>query len=101
MPPTSRANLEQDYFKEKFGPFFRINTLWLTPGPGEDHQSDVFDQPYLQMLHALQESIEQGTTSVAGKEYRLDDFCYKPISGKGCIVTSPMEYWKMNSTALQ
>ena len=100
VPPTSRANLEQDYFKEKFGPFFRINTLWLTPGPGVDAQSDVFDKPYLQMLYELQLAIEQGTANVAGRDYRLDDFCYKPISGKGCIVTSPMEYWKMNSTDL-
>lgn len=100
VPPTSRANLEQDYFKEKFGPFFRINTLWLTPGPGVDSESDVFDKPYLQMLYELQLAIEQGTASVAGRDYTLGDFCYKPISGKGCIVTSPMEYWKMNATEL-
>ena len=43
VPPASRANLEQDYFKEKFGPFFRINTLWLTPGPDLPDDSDVFD----------------------------------------------------------
>jgi len=28
------------------------------------------------------------------KDYELDDFCFKPISGKGCIVTSIMQYWK-------
>lgn len=53
------------------------------------------------MLHVLQDTIERGTTSVNGIEYKLDDFCYKPISGKGCIVTSPMEYWKMNMTELK
>jgi hypothetical protein len=26
--------------------------------------------------------------------YKLDDFCYKPISGEGCLVTSPLEYWQ-------
>ena len=36
VPAKSRANIEQQYFIDKFGPFFRINTLWLTPGPGED-----------------------------------------------------------------
>lgn len=49
----------------------------------------------------LQDTIEQASTNVAGIDYRLDDFCYKPISGKGCIVTSPMEYWKMNVTNLK
>jgi len=31
VPPKSRANIEQDLVKSKFGPFFRINTLWLSP----------------------------------------------------------------------
>jgi len=31
VPPLSRANIEQDLVKSKFGPFFRINTLWLSP----------------------------------------------------------------------
>ena len=32
--------------------------------------------------------------------FSLDDFCYKPISGKGCLVTSPMEYFQDNLTTL-
>lgn len=53
------------------------------------------------MLYELQTAIEKGTTTVNGKEYGLTDFCYKPISGKGCIVTSPMEYWKMDLAELK
>lgn len=94
VPPTSRANLEQDYFKEKFGPFFRINTLWLTPGPKAGVNDDIFEKGYLWMLYELQVAIEEGTSRVSGKDYTLNDFCYKPISGQGCLVTSPMEYWK-------
>jgi Niemann-Pick C1 protein len=29
-----------------------------------------------------------------------DDFCFKPISGKGCIITSAMQYWQANLTRL-
>ena len=36
-----------------------------------------------------------------GQKYTSDKFCYKPIFGKGCLVTSPMEYWQMNLTALR
>ena len=25
--------------------------------------------------------------------FNLNDFCYKPISGEGCIVESPMQYF--------
>jgi Niemann-Pick C1 protein len=45
-------------------------------------------------------AIEDGTTNVNGRDYKVDDFCYKPITGKGCIVTSPMQYWRSNLTAL-
>jgi Niemann-Pick C1 protein len=101
VPAKSRANIEQQYFIDKFGPFFRINTLWLTPGPGEDPNHDIFEKPYLEMLYHLQMSIEQGRANVNDVEYEVLDFCYKPITGKGCIVTSPMEYWRANLTRLQ
>ena len=52
------------------------------------------------MLYHLQESIETGKTTVNGFDYTVDDFCYKPISGKGCIVESPMQYWRSNLTSL-
>ena len=53
------------------------------------------------MLYHLQMAIEEGSTEVNGDSYIVDDFCYKPITGKGCIVTSPMQYWRSNITALQ
>lgn len=36
-----------------------------------------------------------------GKDYELDDFCFKPITGKGCIVTSVMQYWKDDLKSMQ
>ena len=45
-------------------------------------------------------AIENGKTEVNGKDYMVDDFCYKPITGKGCIVTSPMQYWRSDLQAL-
>lgn len=45
------------------------------------------------MLYYLQMSIEQGETKIGEFDYKVSDFCYKPVTGKGCIVTSPMEYW--------
>jgi len=45
-------------------------------------------------------AIENGETTVNDKNYKVDDFCYKPITGKGCIVTSPMQYWRSDLEAL-
>ena len=32
--------------------------------------------------------------------FSLNDFCYKPISGEGCIVESPMQYFHDNLDSL-
>ena len=42
VAPQSQANVEQSYVIDKFGAFFRINTIWLTPGKGEDPDADIF-----------------------------------------------------------
>ena len=53
------------------------------------------------MLYHLQDTIEQGRSTSNGFSFNFDDFCYKPISGQGCLVTSPMQYWRSNLTDLQ
>lgn len=53
------------------------------------------------MLYHLQTAIEEESTTLNNLEYKVDDFCYKPITGAGCIVTSPMQYWHKNLTRLQ
>jgi len=89
VPADSRANIEQTYFAEKFGFFFRINTGWITP-LDNDLEYDIFKHPYLDMLYYLQGHIINDTAQLNGMDFTLDDFCYKPISGEGCIVESPM-----------
>lgn len=100
VPKSSRANIEQDYFKNHFGSFFRINEMMIIPADSDKSTQDIFRPSYLNLLYYLQDAIEQGTFEKDGKTYRLDDFCYKPITGKGCLVTSPMGFWKMNQTEI-
>ena len=100
VPAKSRANIEQVYFAEKFGFFFRIDTGWITPVHNEDLDKDIFGHPYLEMLDALQNAIQYDTASKGGLDFTLDNFCYKPISGEGCIVESPMQYFHDSYTIL-
>ena len=60
----------------------------------------MFQKQYLNLLYILQEEIVTGVATLNGFEYTLDDFCYKPISGEGCLVESPMQYWKSDITVL-
>mmetsp|Transcript_25691 Transcript_25691/g.29541 ORF Transcript_25691/g.29541 Transcript_25691/m.29541 type:complete len:174 (+) Transcript_25691:19-540(+) len=100
VPKTSRANIEQDYFKNHFGTFFRINEMMVVPADPDKSTQDIFRPEYLHLLYHLQDAIEKGTIIKDGKEYGIDDFCYKPITGQGCLITSPMGFWKMNQTEI-
>lgn len=92
VPAQSRANVEQTYFAEKFGFFFRIDTAWLTPYDN-DLSVDIFKHPYLDMLYYLQEAMQTNESHLNNLNFTLDNFCYKPISGEGCLVESAMQYF--------
>ena len=99
MPSQSRANIEQTYFAEKFGFFFRIDTGWITP-MDNDLSIDVFGHPYLDYLYVLQNYMVNDAATVNNMNFTLDNFCYKPISGEGCLVESAMQYFYDNKTIL-
>mmetsp|Transcript_19334 Transcript_19334/g.13995 ORF Transcript_19334/g.13995 Transcript_19334/m.13995 type:complete len:93 (+) Transcript_19334:6-284(+) len=42
VPPDSRANVEQNYFNEHFGAFYRINTFYMIPAADSDQGKDIF-----------------------------------------------------------
>lgn len=52
------------------------------------------------MVSFLVDAISGGNSTLNGLTFTIDDFCYKPIMGEGCIVESPMQYWKGNRTLL-
>ena len=96
VAPASRSAVEQDYFAREFGFFFRINTGWISPmdPTGDPVEDNIFGHPYLDLLYYLQEAIINDIAEVKGMDFILDDFCYKPITGEGCLVESPMQYFK-------
>jgi Niemann-Pick C1 protein len=95
---TSRGNVEQTYFNEQFGFFFRINQMILRCRDAKDIDIDVFQPPYLEMIYLVQSRMEDYVFELDNQTFNLTQFCYKPITGKGCMTTSPMEYWLMNLT---
>jgi hypothetical protein len=42
--------VEQSFFNEQFGAFYRVNTLFMTPLAPEDNYKDIFQKPYLELL---------------------------------------------------
>lgn len=98
MPAKSRANVEQSYFAKEYGFFFRIDTGWITP-LNNDLEFDVFGHPYLDMLDVLNYHMVNNNATVNNMNFTLDAFCYKPISGEGCLVESAMQYF-LNDPAI-
>ena len=62
--------------------------------------SDLFQTQYLNLLYWLEYYIASDIANLNGMEFTLDDFCYKPITGQGCLVESAMQYYKANLTLL-
>jgi len=100
VSPTSRGNKEQTYVKEKYGSFFRIDQVIMKRKGNDKRDSsiDLFKKPYLEMLYHIQTALEGENLVHKGQQFNLSDICYKPITGNGCLVTSPMEFWLMNLT---
>lgn len=68
----------------------------MTPLDEDKGDQDIYKNEYLELLYYLQDAIEQGRAEFDGHEYGLEDFCFRPITGEGCMITSPMGFWKMD-----
>ena len=49
----------------------------------------------------MQLDIEQNVAINNGHIIKLNDLCYKPIATEGCIIPSPLDYWKKDINALR
>ena len=67
----------------------------------QSNTEDIFTKPYLRKLFDVQEKIVSTTFDFMGKNMSVSDFCYKPISGKGCMITSATNFWLENRTAME
>ena len=97
---TSQTNYQQLFFGKKFGAYFRINQMIMRL-QNESNTEDIFTKPYLRKLFDVQEKIVSTSFDFMGKNMTISDFCYKPISGKGCMITSATNFWLENRTAME
>ena len=97
---TSQTNYQQLFFGKKFGAYFRINQMIMRL-QNESNTEDIFTKPYLRKLFDVQERIVSTSFDFMGKNMTVSDFCYKPISGKGCMITSATNFWLENRTAME
>ena len=80
--------------------------MLFSPLNEEEQNQDLFSNGYLELVYIVQvslndselfqDAIEKGKARVDGKDHVIDDFCYKPITGNPCLITSPMGFWQMD-----
>ena len=64
-------------------------------------ETDIFQKEYIEKIFALQTRIVNSVVTFQEKNYTVDDLCYKPITGKGCMITSPTNFWKEDIEAMR
>jgi Niemann-Pick C1 protein len=108
VPSDSVAAQDKAYFDSKFGPFYRIEMVIITP-KGFDYTQDtsndtnfhVITRDHLLAVMKMQDEIAKLTVEYDKKNYTLIDLCFKPVLGKGCAVESLLGYWQNDITVLQ
>ncbi|MGL4948644.1 MAG: hypothetical protein ACRC42_04710 [Mycoplasma sp.] len=93
MSQTSQDNHQQLFFGKKFGAYFRIDQI-IMRYEDEKNESDIFTKEYLVKLFEVQNNIISRQIQFMGENMTVFDLCYKPIAGKGCMMTSPTNFWK-------
>ncbi|OQR96681.1 Resistance-Nodulation-Cell Division (RND) Superfamily [Achlya hypogyna] len=99
VPPASTSAAQQRFFDEHFGPFFRIEQLIFHLPNGSDN--DVITKAFLAEVAEVQQHIETASATLGNETISLGDLCFRPIPGKGCLVESPLQYWRGDASLLQ
>ncbi|XP_049848356.1 NPC intracellular cholesterol transporter 1-like isoform X2 [Schistocerca gregaria] len=103
----SESYKEKVYFDTNFGPFYRIEISILTK-KNTSSEDTIIDKGNLMALgtvynHLSGMVVEYGSEDSNGnrKKVRLEDVCFKPLAGKGCLVNSALGYFQNNVTSLE
>jgi Niemann-Pick C1 protein len=107
VPPNSMTATAKKFFDETFGPFYRIEQLIITmkdmPEGANDSIIDLINLPEVLALQLNLTNMVVSFTEPGKNEttITLDDICFKPITGKGCMVQSLLGYWQSSLQTLE
>jgi hypothetical protein len=106
VPKDSITASQQRYFDAAFDPFFRINQVIVSldtssnSNVGDEDITGtigILQQPYLAAVLELQNAI---STATASDGTQLSDVCFRPIPGQGCLVETPLDYFRSNMSTV-
>ncbi|KAF9263623.1 multidrug efflux transporter AcrB transmembrane domain-containing protein [Marasmius fiardii PR-910] len=84
--PGSESRMQKEMFDEWFGPFYRVEQVFVTSAPSASTPSSpVLSYPHLKYWFDIEEEIRSLRSTPNG--YTLDDVCFKPTE-EACVVQS-------------
>ena len=94
VAPDSESKLQKEFFDEHFGPFYRVEQVFVTSFNSSSPQDKgpVLSWESLQYWANIEADIRGLTSTPNG--YTLDDVCLKPAGPEGfCVVQSVMAWF--------
>ena len=110
VSPSSQVLEEKRYFDSTFGPFYRTEQLIITAAGGSN--ASVLNSSTLVFLSELTDTVRSlvvrydavsssnGSGSSGEPFVTLEQLCYRPIVGGGCVVESALEWFNRSSIPL-
>ncbi|XP_022252090.1 Niemann-Pick C1 protein-like isoform X2 [Limulus polyphemus] len=105
---TSQARQDMEYFNQRFGPFYRVEQIIITPTNNKSFVAEVdkdglanytwgpvFRKEFLLEVLDLQRKIESLVVRKENNSISLPDICLAPLSpeNKACVVQSVFAYF--------
>ncbi|EKX55271.1 hypothetical protein GUITHDRAFT_99052 [Guillardia theta CCMP2712] len=110
----SRCTKEKHSFDSTFGPFWRTEMMIVRSKDADELQTSAIDLNVLEELIDLQLELEgiqisceelveadRGARCEVGEVWTIQDICFQPTPGAGCLVQSVTEYWQTNISSLR
>jgi Niemann-Pick C1 protein len=104
VSPDSESKLQNDYFDSQFGPFYRVEQVFITSSATQpdsadtnssitkEEQTPVLSWGHLKYWETVENDIH-GLVSPTG--VTLEDICFKPLGEDGpCVVQTPLAWFE-------
>ena len=110
--PGSTSAKDKAFFDSEYGPFWRTEMLIVSNPHGGKRTVGYKVLSSLLDLQLKAEGIRVKCSELpaeagklpsyceAGEEWGLDELCFQPVPGGGCLVQSALEFWQMNRSQL-
>ena len=95
VSPSSAAAQEKEFFDSNFGPFYRVEQVFLVNDTNESGPGPVLSYDTLQWWFGVEDQIKRMKSLEGG--VTLKDICFKP-TGEDCVIQSVSGYYGKDVT---